>query len=340
MSVSDDTKVIIRRRQRSLITGAAGFIGSHLARLLLEKGEEVYGIDNFSTGTEENLVELDRRPGFFFEEGDILDEEPLNRLAGTVNRIYHLAAAVGVQYILDHPFQSLEVNVEGTRNVMRTAAGFRKPVLMASSSEVYGKSLHAPLKEEDDRVLGPTQSARWSYASAKALDEFLALASARSEGLEVVVVRLFNVVGPGQSGRYGMVLPRFVRQAIGNEPITVYGDGTQTRTFTHVGDTVQAMAALMDCPEALGEIVNIGGEEEVSILALAEMVKEELGSSSDIVTIPYEEAYGEGFDDMPRRVPSIDKAKRLINYRPRVTLRETIREVAEYIRSGGGEDGG
>ena len=318
-------------KRRSLITGVAGFIGSRLAGYLLGRGEEVYGIDNLSTGSRRNIAPLLGRPGFHFEEGDVLREEPLDRLVGTAERVYHLAAAVGVKYVLEHPFESLEVNVEGTRNVIRAALRYRKRLLLASSSEVYGKNTHAPLREEDDRILGPTQSVRWSYASAKALDEFMALAAAR-RGLEVVIVRFFNVVGAGQTGRYGMVLPRFVEQALSGRPITVYGDGTQSRTFTHVEDAVRATAALMDCPAATGEIVNVGGEREISILQLARLVKEVLGSSSPIVTVPYEEAYGPGFDDMPRRVPSLEKAQRLVGYRPRTELADIIREVADYIR--------
>ena len=324
--------------RRSLITGAAGFIGSHLAGLLLERGEEVYGIDNFTTGSQRNIEPMLSNPRFVFEEGDILEAEPLNRFAGTVHRVYHLAAAVGVRYILEHPFESLEVNVEGTRNVLRAAINYRKRILVASSSEVYGKNRNAPLREDDDRVLGPTQSARWSYASAKALDEFLALAASRATGLEVVVVRLFNVVGPGQTGRYGMVLPRFVTQALRDEPITVYGDGSQTRTFTHVSDVVGAMAGLMDCDDAVGEIVNIGGEEEISIMDLARLVKDTLKSRSEIVTVSYEEAYGEGFDDMPRRVPSVEKVKALIGYQPALSLKDAIVQVADRVQCSGGDD--
>ncbi|HHN46531.1 MAG TPA: NAD-dependent epimerase/dehydratase family protein [Planctomycetes bacterium] len=320
-------------KPRTLITGAAGFIGSNLAHFLLERGEEVYGLDDLSTGSRGNVEDLEKNSGFHFETGSILDEEPLKRLVGTVNSVYHLAAAVGVKYILQRPFESLETNVEGTRNVLRCALLYRKRVLVTSSSEVYGKNPRMPLSEEDDRVLGATQSSRWSYSGAKALDEFMALAAHRTRGLDVRIARLFNVVGPGQTGRYGMVLPTFVSQALEGRPITVYGDGSQTRTFCHVQDAVEALYAMMQSEKAAGEIINVGGGEEITIRGLAERVKKMLASDSPVSVVSYREAYGEGFDDMPRRVPSLEKAARLLDWRPQRTLDDAIRDTADFISS-------
>jgi UDP-glucose 4-epimerase len=320
-------------KKRSLITGIAGFIGSNLARTLLAEGEEVYGIDDFSTGSKDNIADLSRNVHFNFAEGSVVKPEPLKRLMGTVQETYHLAAAVGVKYILEHPFESLEVNVEGTRNVLRHAMDFRKRVMVVSSSEVYGKNPNMPLAEEDDRLLGPTQSSRWSYSSAKALDEFMALAAHRTKNLDVCIVRLFNVVGPGQTARYGMVLPNFVGQALKGQPITVFGDGKQTRTFCHVADVIDAMRQIMASDKTSGEVINVGGTEEISILDLAERVKTVLNSPSDIQFIPYKEAYGEEFDDMPRRVPSLEKIYNLTGWMPRRTLDDAIRDVATYLHS-------
>jgi len=317
---------------RVLITGGAGFIGSHLCEEYLRRGDEVYVLDDLSTGRAENVEHLSRDGRFHFRKGSILDPNAVLELAGTCDRIVHLAAAVGVRYIVENPFLSIQTNVRGTEIVLEMADKFRKPVLIASSSEVYGRQTKAPLREDDDRIMGPTSIVRWSYASAKALDEFLALAYHGKSGLPAVVVRLFNVVGPRQTGTYGMVLPRFVKQALAGEEITVYGDGRQTRTFSYVREIAPALADLMECPGAQGEVVNLGGAEEVTILALAERVKALAGSKSRIVLVPYEKAYGEGFEDMPRRVPSLEKAGGLIGFSPRAGLDEMIESVIRDFR--------
>ncbi|MGE0405142.1 MAG: GDP-mannose 4,6-dehydratase [Candidatus Korobacteraceae bacterium] len=312
---------------RSLITGGAGFVGSHLAEELLRRGEEVYVLDDLSTGSITNIEHLKANPRFHYRI-DRVENEPL--LAEMIDRcdiVYHLAAAVGVKLIVESPVRTIETNVHGTEVVLRNAAKKKKKVLVVSTSEVYGKSTQAPFREDQDLVMGATVKGRWSYACSKAIDEFLALAYWREKKLPVVVVRLFNTVGPRQTGRYGMVIPNFVRQALAGEPITVYGDGTQTRAFGYVGDVVGALADLLHHPGAVGGVFNIGNTQEVSITQLAELVREMTGSTSKIVYVPYDEAYEEGFEDMPRRVPDISKVAALIGYRPTKNLREILTDV-------------
>ena len=299
-----------------LITGGAGFIGSHLAEALLERGHEVTVIDNLSTGRLDNVQHLverqsvvNGRSSFRFAIDSITNEVVLDRLASECDVIFHLAAAVGVKLILESPVHTIETNVMGTEAVLKAALRYRAKVIIASTSEVYGMQSHAPLKETDYCVYGPSTKSRWSYAASKLIDEFTALAYYRTKKLPVVIVRLFNTVGPRQTWRYGMVIPRFVKQALEHQPLTVYGDGTQTRTFTHVKDVTEAMVKLMDIPEAIGEVVNIGGTQEVSILNLAELIKDKTGSSSEIKLLPYSEVYPQDFEDMQRRVPSTDKLK-------------------------------
>ncbi len=322
-----------------LITGGAGFIGSHLAEEYLKAGHSVFVIDNLSTSTVENIRHLkessEHSGRFHFYEDTIFNTEKLLDLVGICDVVYHLAAAVGVQYILDNPLSSLKTNIEGTEKILSLCNRFQKKVLIASTSEVYGNQTHAPLKETDGCTYGPSTKARWSYAASKLLDEFMALGYYRSKGLPVVIVRFFNTVGPKQTGRYGMVIPRFVKQALSGEPITVYGDGQQSRTFTHVNDAVTAIMKLMDNTEAEGEIVNIGGVEEVSILQLAEKVIEKTNSNSKIELIPYQEAYSEDFEDMLRRVPSTDKLNALTGYRPTQNLDAILQDVVDYFRSKG-----
>ncbi|MBW1989795.1 MAG: GDP-mannose 4,6-dehydratase [Deltaproteobacteria bacterium] len=324
---------------RILITGGAGFIGSHLAQACLERGDEVYVLDDLSTGSAENLAPMQKDPGLcdrlFFTKGSILDRETLLELVGTCDQVFHLAAAVGVRYILDNPLESIRINIQGTDAVLSQCARFRKKVLITSSSEVYGKHLHAPLKETDDIVYGPTGKFRWSYAASKLVDEFTALAYHRNRGLEVITARLFNTVGPRQTGAYGMVIPRLVQQALKNEPLTVYGTGAQTRTFTYVKDVVRALLSLMDHPDAVGGTFNVGGTEEVSILELAQRIIKATGSSSEIRLIPYEEAFPEDFEDMQRRVPDISRIRELTGYVPKTGLDEILAEVIAYMRQAG-----
>jgi len=318
---------------RALITGGAGFIGSHLAEALLAEGEEVTIIDDLSTGRLDNVQHLVDNPRFRYVIESVLNETVMDLLVSDCDIIYHLAAAVGVEMVVDEPLQTLQTNLLGTEMVLRLADRHHKKVLLSSTSEVYGKNEKVPFKEEDDILLGPTTRIRWCYAASKAVDEFLALAYHRERGLPVVIVRLFNTVGPRQTGRYGMVIPRFVRQALAGEPITVYGDGQQTRCFADVADVVRAIIALARHPEAVGQVFNIGSTEEIAILELARRVKRLTGSSSEIVFVPYEQAYGEGFEDMRRRVPDLSKISRLIGYRPEIGLEETIRRVIAYHRT-------
>jgi UDP-glucose 4-epimerase len=319
-----------------LITGGAGFIGSNLAETYLAQGDEVHIIDDLSTGIVDNIKPLQQIDAYkerlFVTIDTVLNYEQMLELVGICDVVVHLAASVGVQYILDNPLSSIITNVRGTEVVLELCNKFRKKVLLASTSEVYGKQNHAPLKETDYCVYGPSVKSRWSYAASKLIDEFIALAYHRTKKLSVVIVRLFNTVGPRQTGRYGMVLPRFVRQAMENEPITVYGDGTQTRTFTHVQDVVEAMMRLIETPEACGEVVNIGGVEEVAILNLAERIRTKVGSSSEIRLIPYEEVYPKDFEDMQRRVPSTEKLKQLTSYTPIMDLDRILDDVITYHR--------
>ncbi len=318
---------------RILITGGAGFIGSHLTEACLHRGDEVYIIDDLSTGSLDNLTVLQSDPQFknrlFITIDSILNSEPILELIGTCDVVFHLAAAVGVRYILENPLESIQTNIQGTEKILRFCNKFKKRVLIASTSEVYGKHLHAPLVETDNIIYGPSSKFRWSYAAAKLMDEFTALAYHRTNGLPAIIARLFNTVGPRQTGTYGMVIPRFVSQALSNQPISVYGDGNQTRTFTFVKDVVHALMTLMEHPDAPGEVFNIGGIEEVSILALAEKIKMLTGSDSPIEFIPYQEAFGKDFEDMQRRVPGIDKINRLIGFKPVTELEAILESVIE-----------
>jgi UDP-glucose 4-epimerase len=315
-----------------LLTGGAGFIGSHLAEALLARGEEVVALDDLSTGSARNLDHLEGTPGFVFHRGTILDHELVAILAARADVVVHLAAAVGVKLIVERPLDSLITNIRGTEVVLDAVARARCKVLVTSTSEIYGKNADGPLREDADRILGSPFKARWSYSTAKAVDEILAHAYGRDRGLSVVVVRLFNCVGPRQTGAYGMVVPRFVRQALRGEDVTVYGDGRQRRCFCHVTDTVGALLALLDNPGAEGEVFNVGSQEEVTIDELAAIVIDMTGSSSTIVHIPYDEAYERGFEDMPRRVPDISKIGRLAGWRPSRTLHQTLADVIEHER--------
>ncbi len=316
-----------------LITGGAGFVGSHLAEALLAAGHHVQVIDDLSTGTINNITAFKTHPRFRYVIDTVFNESLTAELVDAADVVFHLAAAVGVKLIVERPVHTIETNVHGTEVVLRHAVKKRKVVFVASTSEVYGKSADVPFREDADLVLGATTRHRWAYACSKMLDEFHALAYYKERKLPVVVFRLFNTVGPRQTGQYGMVLPNFVRQALAGEPITVFGDGTQSRSFTYVGDVVRALLALMDEPAAIGEVLNIGNVEEVSIRGLAERVRAAAGSSSDIVTIPYDQAYESGFEDMPRRVPDLTKIRALIGYEPQVGLDQIIQHVLADFRA-------
>jgi len=318
---------------RALITGGAGFIGSHLSECLLDEGHKVSVIDDLSTGAFENIAHLKGRPGFTYTIDTVTNEPLLAELVDQCDVVFHLAAAVGVKLIVEAPVRTIETNVHGTEVVLRAAAKKNRLVIIASTSEVYGKSVDVPFREDGDLALGPTSKHRWAYACSKAIDEFLALAYHNEKKLPVIVVRFFNTVGPRQTGRYGMVVPNFVRQALDGQPITVFGDGNQTRCFTYVGDVVNALVKLCQEPRAIGEVYNLGNEEEVSIRELAERVKASTGSASPIVTIPYDQAYESGFEDMPRRVPDISKVRALIGFEPKVKLDETLRLVIADMRN-------
>ncbi len=317
---------------RLLITGGAGFIGSHLAEKYLERGDEVSIIDDLSTGSIENIQHLKKHPRFDYTIESVRNYPVLAELVDRADVVIHLAAAVGVQLIVESPVRTIETNVRGTEVVLEVANKKKKTVLIASTSEVYGLSDRVPFREDGNLVLGSTSKGRWSYACSKAIDEFLALAYWREKRLPTIIVRLFNTVGPRQTGQYGMVVPRFVKQAIAGRPLTVFGDGKQTRCFCHVGDVVGALMKLVDSPSAVGEVFNIGSTEEVSILQLAETVKRMASSSSEIVFVPYDEAYEEGFEDMPRRVPDTTKIDQLVGFGPTYTLDGIIRSVIEYQR--------
>lgn len=316
-----------------LITGGAGFIGSYLSEAYIERGHEVYVIDDLSTGRLENIKHLLKNANFHFLNDTVLNREAMLELTGICDVVVHLAAAVGVKLVIDEPLKSIHTNIAGTEIVLELANKFRKKTFLASTSEVYGRNSKVPLREDDERIYGSTAVARWSYAATKAMDEFLALAYYRNKQLPVIVARFFNTVGPRQTGRYGMVVPRFVGQALKNEPLTIYGTGTQTRTFTYVGDVVQGVMALIDEPHAIGEIFNLGGDEEISINDLANRVKRLTGSSSPIERIPYERAYQEGFEDMERRVPDITKIKRLVNYENTHDLDSMLAKIIEHERT-------
>ncbi|MBI2822288.1 MAG: GDP-mannose 4,6-dehydratase [Acidobacteria bacterium] len=339
---------------RALITGGAGFIGSHLAEALLQQEHDVWIVDDLSTGAIENIQHLKAQyaasgttgpgyrralaavapPGsrFQYTIDTVLNVPLLAELVDQCDVVYHLAAAVGVRLIVESPVRTIETNVRGTEVVLELANKKKKKVFVASTSEVYGKASKVPFSEDDDLVLGPTVKGRWAYACSKALDEFLALAYCKEKGLPVVVVRLFNTVGPRQTGRYGMVLPNFVRQAVAGDPITVYGDGKQTRSFTYVGDVVEALIQLVSCEAATGEVFNVGSQGEVTIEDLARRVKAATASRSEIQYLPYDQAYAEGFEDMPRRLPDISKIRRTIGWEPKVSLEEIIQRVVDDHR--------
>lgn len=316
-----------------LITGGAGFIGSHLAGNLLHEGHEVTVIDDLSTGCFDNIRPFVDRPGFRFVIDTITNETVLDRLASESHVVVHLAAAVGVQLIVERPVHTIETNVMGTEEVLKVARRYRAKVLLASTSEVYGKGAKIPFSEDDDVLLGPTVKSRWSYAVSKMVDECLGLAYFRELGQPVIIVRLFNTVGAGQTGRYGMVVPRFVRQALGGQDLEVYGDGTQQRCFCDVRDVVRALQSLTQASKVAGEVINIGGGEEVTVLQLAERVIARTGSSSKIRFVPYSEAYAPGFEDMQRRVPDTSKVQRLIGWQPKYSLDEIIDSVIAHERA-------
>jgi UDP-glucose 4-epimerase len=317
---------------RVLITGGAGFVGSHLCEALLERGDDVFVLDNLSTGSIDNIAHLKEHPRFHYTIDTVTNEPLLAEHIDHADVVVHLAAAVGVKLIVEQPVHTIETNVHGTEVVLKHANKKKKLVLIASTSEVYGKSADVPFREDADLVLGPTSKHRWAYACSKLIDEFLALAYWKEKKLPVVIVRLFNTVGPRQTGHYGMVIPTFVRQALAGQPITVFGDGTQSRSFTYVGDVVRAMVALINEPKAVGQVFNIGNGREITIRELAQRVKQMTGSSSSIVTIPYEQAYEAGFEDMPRRVPAIAKLDALVGYAPTVDLDEILARVIAYTR--------
>ena len=315
-----------------LITGGAGFIGSHLAEKLLGLGHEVFIIDNLWTGRLSNIEKIQDHKKLHLVVDTILNESVMNELIFKIDHIYHLAAAVGVKNIMDHPVETLDINVKGTETVLRLANRFKKKVLIASTSEVYGKHVEHSLSEDDDRILGTVKKRRWAYACSKTLDEFQALAYFDEKKLPVVIARLFNTVGPRQTGQYGMVLPNFVQSALLGKPISVYGEGTQSRSFTHVNDVVGAITKLMDEPSAEGEIFNVGNNKEVTINELAQKVKEMTDSDSEIEHIPYEKAYGPGFEDMKKRCPNIKKINKLIGFKPSYDLKEMIQSVIDYFK--------
>jgi len=317
---------------KAFLTGGAGFIGSHLAERLLDLGHEVLVLDNLSTGSIENIAHLKGSPRFSYVVDSVTNEPLLAEMIDRCDVVFHLAAAVGVKLIVEQPVHTIETNVHGTEVVLKHAAKKKKLVFIASTSEVYGKSTDVPFRESADLVLGPSEKHRWAYACSKLIDEFLALAYWKEKKLPVVVVRLFNTVGPRQTGQYGMVLPTFVRQALAGEPITVFGDGTQSRSFTFVGDVVDALVTLAQEPRAIGGVFNIGNTGEISIQALAERVKTLTGSRSPIQFVPYDEAYEAGFEDMPRRVPDISKIAELIGYEPKVALDDIITRVIAHTR--------
>ena len=318
---------------RYLITGGAGFIGSHLAEGLLGRGDHVTVIDDLSTGSIRNIQHLKGDPRFSYVIGSVENAPLTAELVDAADQVFHLAAAVGVKLVVESPVRTIETNVKTTEIVLAAACKKRKKVFVASTSEVYGKSTDVPFREDGDLVLGPTERGRWSYACSKAIDEFLAIAYWRERHCPTLIGRCFNTVGPRQTGHYGMVVPRFVKQALSNEALTVYGDGQQSRCFTHVSDAVRAMIALMDADHTVGEVYNIGSEQEIRIADLAERIRVLTDSESEIGFTPYEQVYGENFEDMPRRVPSLEKIRKAIGFEPKVGLDETLQSVIDYERS-------
>ena len=315
-----------------LITGGAGFIGSHLSDALIARGDQVVVLDNLSTGNRSNIEQLLTHPNFTLIEGSILDTHLVNEVVLSVDHVLHLAAAVGVFNIIDKPLESLTTNLRGTENVLQAASNYNKDVLIASSSEIYGKNSNVPLDEESDRIVGSPLKSRWSYSEAKAIDESMAIFYHQEKGLRVRIVRLFNTVGPRQVGHYGMVVPRFVAAALKNEPLTVYGSGAQSRCFCHVYDAVRGILAIIGSQATIGDAFNIGNNHEVTIEELAQAVIQQTGSSSQIAKIPYEAAYSAGFEDMQRRVPDISKAKKAVGWTPSLSLDEIIVDVADHLR--------
>ena len=315
---------------RVLITGGAGFIGSHLADAYLQRGDEVFIIDDLSTGSIHNIEHIKKHPRFHYTIDTVQNYPIVAELVDDCDVVFHLAAAVGVKLIVESPVRTIETNVRGTEVILAAANKKKKKVLIASTSEVYGLSDQVPFREDGNLVMGATTKGRWSYACSKAIDEFLALAYWREKKLPTIVVRLFNTVGPRQTGQYGMVIPTLVKQALAGRPLTVYGDGKQTRCFGYVGDVIEALVKLMDSDQAIGQVFNIGSNEEVSITTLAERIRDLTGSSSEIVYIPYDEAYEEGFEDMPRRVPDISKVSEFIGFRPEIGLDGILESVVDY----------
>jgi len=322
---------------RALITGGAGFIGSHLAETLLGRGWAVEVIDDLSTGRIENIDPLKTHPRFSYSLDTVMNRPLLLELVDRADVVFHLAAAVGVQLIVERPVWTIETNIKASELVLELCGRKRKPVLLSSTSEVYGKLAKPTFGEEDDLVLGSTSRSRWCYAASKIIDEFLAKAYFKEKGLPTVILRIFNTIGPRQTGQYGMVVPRFVRQALSGQPLTVYGDGTQRRSFTWVGDVVNAMIALIENPQAHGELFNVGHTQQIRIYDLAVLIKETIKSQSDIVFVPYEQAYEKGFEDMPHRLPDISKLQRLIGYQPSLDLPEMLERIIAYERQRNGE---
>ncbi len=318
---------------KALITGGAGFIGSHLSEGLIKAGHKVAVLDDLSTGRLENVSSFKDNPNFELIIGTILNEELMDKLSERCDVIFHLAAAVGVELIVKRPLDSLTTNIKGSEIVLDMANRYRKKILITSTSEIYGKNVNGPLKEDDDRILGSPLKTRWSYSTAKAVDEMLAYVYWKEKGVPSVIVRLFNTVGPRQTGAYGMVMPRFVSQALKNEPITVYGTGKQSRCFLHVKDAVNTLVKLIDNPKAIGEVFNVGSQEEISIEQLAGQIIKLTGSKSKVEYIPYEKAYEEGFEDMQRRVPDITKIRKLTGFNPTATLSEIIKDIVYYIKN-------
>ncbi len=319
---------------RSLVTGGAGFIGSHLCEELLSRGEEVIVLDNLSTGSIANVGHLKDKKGFTLVVDSVLNKPVLEELVQKADRIFHLAAAVGVKLIMERPVDTIETNVLGTEHVLSLANKYHKKVLVASTSEVYGKHRDHTLSEMNNMVLGPTKKRRWAYACTKALDEFLSFAYHEEKRLPVVVVRFFNTIGPRQTGQYGMVVPKFIKSALLNNPITVFGNGTQSRSFTYVKDAVRAVLMLMEKPEAEGDVFNIGDGREITILELAKRIKKMTNSTSEIVFVPYDDAYGKGFEDMERRAPDISKIRKFIGYEPSLNLDQVLEIITQHMKNG------
>ncbi len=315
-----------------LITGGAGFIGSHLADAMVARGDAVVALDNLSTGRFENIAHLESHPRFQFVRETVTDETVMDKWVSACDVVVHLAAAVGVELVVKDPVLTLETNLGGAETVLRLARRYNKKVLLASTSEVYGKSADIPFREDGDRLMGPTSKSRWAYAESKAIDEFMGLAYHAQFGVPMIICRFFNTIGPRQTGNYGMVIPRFVQKALAGQPLPVHGDGTQSRCFCDVRDVVRAVLALIESPQAVGEIFNVGSQAEITIRALAERVLARTGSQSEIALIPYEQAYAKGFEDMRRRVPSIEKIKAAIGWEPTIELDQTLDDVIAYFR--------